>query len=66
MANPFIKIRSFLTEVFVELKKSAWPTRSELVDSTLMVLVTVTMLGIFVAIADVVFTQFVRLLTGAV
>ena len=66
MANPFIKVRGFLTEVFVELKKSAWPTRIELVDSTIMVLVTVILLGILVSTADLVFTYFVRLLTGAV
>jgi len=59
------KIRQFLTEVFVELKKSAWPTRSELVDSTLVVLVTVVLLGVFVATADVVFAWVVRKLTGA-
>jgi len=64
MTNPIPKIREFLTEVFVELKKSAWPTRSELVDSTLVVLVTVIILGIFVSAADVVFAWAIRWLTG--
>ena len=66
MTNPIPKIREFLTEVAVELKKSAWPTRSELVDSTLVVLVTVVILGVFVASADVVFAWIIRWLTGAV
>jgi preprotein translocase subunit SecE len=65
MANPFTKITTFLSEVVVELKKSAWPTRSELVDSTLVVLVTVILLGVFVALADLVLVQAVRWLTGA-
>jgi len=63
MVNPVNKIRSFLTEVVVELKKSAWPTRTELVDSTLVVLVTVVMLGVFVALADVIFVQVIKWLT---
>ncbi len=66
MSNPIPKIREFLTEVWVELKKSAWPTRSELVDSTLVVLVTVIVLGLFVWSADMVFSWMIRWLTGAV
>jgi preprotein translocase subunit SecE len=66
MTNPIPKIRGFLTEVVVELKKSAWPTRSELVDSTMVVLVTVIVLGVFVSTADVVFAWAIRWLTGAV
>ena len=63
MVNPVIKIREFLTEVWVELKKSAWPTRSELVDSTAVVLVTVVLLGVFVATADLIFVQIIKWLT---
>ncbi len=57
------KIRQFLSEVVVELKKSAWPTRKELVDSTLVVIVTVVILGVFIALADVVFVAIVRKMT---
>ena len=63
MANPLIKTRDFLTEVMVELKKSAWPTRRELVDSTIVVSVTVLALGLFVAFADLVFLKIVGLIT---
>ena len=63
MANPVFKVREFLNEVIVELKKSAWPTRSELVDSTLVVVITVLVLGLFVAFADVVFVRIVGMLT---
>lgn len=64
MANPFVKITTFLNEVVVELKKSAWPTRQELVDSTMVVLMTVILLGVFVALSDVVLVAAVRWLTG--
>ena len=63
MANPVVKIRDFLAEVTAELKKSAWPTRRELTDSTIMVIVTVLILGLFVAFADLVFVKLIGLLT---
>jgi len=63
MANPIPKIRDFLNEVMVELKKSSWPTRRSLIDSTIVVIVTVLILGLFVAFADLVFVRLVALLT---
>jgi len=63
MTNPFLRVRDFLTEVTTELKKSSWPTRKELVDSTVVLIVTVLMLGIFVALADLVFLRIVAFLT---
>jgi len=63
MANPFLRIREFLNEVIAELKKSAWPTRKELMDSTFVVIVTVLVLGIFVALADVIFLRVIAFLT---
>lgn len=63
MTNPFLRVRDFLTEVTVELKKSSWPTRKELIDSTIVVSVTVLVLGMFVALADVVFLKIIGFLT---
>jgi preprotein translocase subunit SecE len=60
MTNPFIKVQGFLVEVFSELKKSSWPTRKELVDSTIVVLVSFVVLGMFVATADYVFVRIIR------
>jgi preprotein translocase subunit SecE len=64
MTNPFIKVQVFLAEVTSELKKSSWPTRKELVDSTVVVLVTFVVLGMFVAMADYVFVRIIRFLLG--
>jgi preprotein translocase subunit SecE len=63
MANPFLKLQEFVMEVWTELKKSAWPTRRELTDSTVVVIVTILILGIFVALADLVFLRVVAMLT---
>ena len=63
MANPLLKVQEFVVDVWAELKKSSWPTRKELVDSTIVVIVTILILGIFVALADLVFLRIVGLLT---
>ena len=63
MTNPFLRLRHFLTEVAAELKKSSWPTRKELMDSTIVVIATIVVLGMFVALADVVFLRIIKFLT---
>ncbi len=63
MTNPLHKIKDFLADVSAELKKSSWPTRKELTDSTLVVIITIVVLGMFVALADVVFLRIINFLT---
>lgn len=53
-------LRGFFGEVSAELKKCAWPTRPELFDSTVMVIVSVGLLGVFVAVCDVVLRKLIR------
>lgn len=65
MTNPLGKVREFFVEVMVELKKSSWPTRKELVDSTIIVIITIVTLGLFVAAADFIFLRIVSLLMRA-
>jgi preprotein translocase subunit SecE len=62
MTNPFVKIRGFVSEVITELKKSSWPTRKELLGSTVVVIITMLVLGMFVALADLVLVKAVGLL----
>ncbi len=47
----------------VELKKSSWPTRPELVNSVIVVFVALGLLGAFVALADFAIYNVVDLLT---
>jgi preprotein translocase subunit SecE len=49
--------RQFLREVRQELRKVDWPTRKELVTYTVVVLATITVLTIYVAGLDYVFTR---------
>jgi len=46
------RVRAFLGEVQVELKKCSWPTGGELSESTMVVIVSVVLLSAFVALSD--------------
>lgn len=63
MANPFRKTRQFYHETVQELKKTVWPTRTELRSSTIVVIVTMLMLGAFTAISDFSVYSWVQMLT---
>ncbi|HOE01382.1 MAG TPA: preprotein translocase subunit SecE [Kiritimatiellia bacterium] len=54
-------IRVFFDEVGAELKKCAWPNRAELFDSTIVVVVSVGLLGLFVALCDVLLRELMKL-----
>jgi preprotein translocase subunit SecE len=66
MKNPFRSTRIFLGEMMGELQKASWPTKSELRDSTVVVIVAIAILGVFTAISDFSLTQVVTLLTELV
>ena len=46
------KVKNFIGEVLAEMKKVSWVTRQELWDSTLIVISSSLLLGIFVACID--------------
>jgi len=48
----FAKIKKFILEVTIELKKVAWSTRKELIDATKIVLVSSFFLGLFIGLTD--------------
>jgi len=52
MANPSRSARIFFSELVAELQKASWPTRSELKDSTIVVIVACFLLGLFTSISD--------------
>lgn len=56
--------RTFFEDVVTELKKCAWPSKSELFDSTIVVIVSVAILGGFVAICDLVLRYLVGWVLG--
>jgi preprotein translocase subunit SecE len=44
--------KTFIGEVQAELKKSSWPPRSELIESSVVIIVSVLILGLFVGLCD--------------
>ncbi len=66
MKNPFSSIRIFSVEIIDELKKATWPTRTELRDSTIVVIVAAVILGVFTSISDFALYQVVDYLTHLV
>ncbi len=51
------KVQGFIGEVMAELKKVSWSTRQELRDSTLIVIFSSLLLGIFIAVIDLVLSK---------
>ena len=54
LSQGFGNLKTFLSEVKVELVKCAWPTRKELFGSSVVVIVSVIILGAYVWLCDVV------------
>jgi preprotein translocase subunit SecE len=46
------QINEFMKDVRLEISKISWPTRKELQESTVVVLVTVLLVTVFVGVVD--------------
>ena len=57
-----VTVSQFLTEVKAEMKKVTWPTRDEVVSYTIVVVVTVVLMGGLVYLADIVFVKLVDMI----
>ena len=57
--GPFARFALFLRQVVAELRKVIWPTRSELVNYTTVVLVFVVIMAAILALYDFVFARLV-------
>lgn len=57
MAN---KVKQYLNEVTLELKKVSWSTKNELIGSTIAVIILVIILAIFIGLCDIVLSRIVN------
>jgi len=55
------RVKIFLKEVKVEMSKVTWPTRAELKDSTIVVIVSCLVISAFIGVIDWVLYSLVRL-----
>lgn len=60
------KATNFIQEVKVQLGKVAWPSKEELISSTIVVLVSTFLLGIFIGLCDLFFSNAVNVLISGV
>lgn len=56
------QLREFVKDVRVESTRVSWPTRAELRDSTIVVIVTVLIVAAFIGIVDRALTAAIGLL----
>jgi preprotein translocase subunit SecE len=61
-----INIGKFVSQVKLEMKKVSWPTKQELISSTIVVLASTAFLAVFIGICDLVLSRFVNLLISGV
>ena len=58
--NKIDEFKGFIHETGEELRKCVWPTRQELVQSTIVVIVSVIILAAFVGLSDFVLAKLLR------
>ncbi len=58
------KIRQFLTDARVELKKVTWPTPKQTAASTSVVLLVVAVISLFLGLVDFGLTKLIRVVLG--
>lgn len=61
MAN---KVSGFLRTVKSEMKKVSWPTRPQIIKSTIIVLVSLVVFAIVIGGMDIIFFQVIKIFLG--
>ncbi|MCX7990721.1 MAG: preprotein translocase subunit SecE [Proteobacteria bacterium] len=60
----YVKLKSFIEESIVELKKVTWPPRKETIKASYAVIIFMIILGIFLGIVDFVLAKLVNWMVG--
>lgn len=58
------KLKRFLKEVYAELNKVTWPTKDELIGSTIVVVVVSLVVALFIGIVDRILSFVVQSIFG--
>lgn len=59
-------LKNFFSEIKSELKKVTWPTKSQLINNTLIILIFIAVVTAILAILDVAFFKLVGFVTNLV
>jgi len=60
-----LKVKEFLSDVVVEVKKVTWPSRKEALSGTMVVLVVVFIMAVYLGIVDTILSKLVESLIRA-
>ncbi len=55
------RIVDYLADVWSELRKVSWVKRKELLTTTVVVIVFSTLMALFIAVVDIIFSQLLQL-----
>ncbi len=55
-----LRLTNYVAETKEELKKCSWPSRDELKGSTVVVILSILLLGVFTMVVDFFLTYFVK------
>jgi preprotein translocase subunit SecE len=55
-----LKIRQFWHEVVSEMKKVSWPTRTEVVNTTIIVVIAIFFFSLYLFLADMAFAYLIH------
>lgn len=58
--GPIQKLKNYYHDVVVEMKKVSWPTRQEVINTTIVVIVAVFFFGFFLFGTDIVLTYLIQ------
>jgi preprotein translocase subunit SecE len=58
------KVKAFLKEAQIELKKVTWPTPKQTAASTAVVIIVVVIISLFLALVDFGLAKIIRLVLG--
>jgi len=58
--GPMPRAKKYLLEVLVEMRKTTWPTRQELISQTQVVLGLLVVIGVFIAVWNFILGEIVR------
>ncbi len=57
--NHWVRLRAYLSDVRVEMRRVSWPSKQEIYGTTLMVVLTTFLFGFYFLVCDEVFRRLV-------
>jgi preprotein translocase subunit SecE len=61
-----IKIGKFISQVKTEMQKVSWPSREELISSTIVVLISTILMAVYIGVCDLVLSRVINVLIRGV